>query len=62
MNIMNRTFVCGTRAVVQMAPSDFRVVCATCDNGGTVKHTTKEAANRACVRDSNRRCTACGAE
>lgn len=58
---MSRTFVCGTRAVVRRGPSDYRVVCATCEAGGTIKHTTKESANKACVRDSVRACKACGA-
>lgn len=53
-------FVCGTKAVIK-TPKDFRVVCATCGAGGTVPHITKESASKACVRDSNRPCSACGA-
>jgi len=61
---MERQLVCGTRAVVQKGPFDFRVVCATCDGGGTVRHKTKDAASRAAVRDSNKPCPckpSCGA-
>lgn len=54
-------FVCGTRAVTQTVPHTWRVVCATCEAGGTVPHRTKEAAMAACVRDSAKPCRACGA-
>lgn len=60
-----RLFVCGTRAVEQHGPEDFRVVCATCDGGGSVRHFTRELASRAATRDSARPCPArrpCGAE
>jgi hypothetical protein len=53
-------FVCGTRAVIESGPHDFRVVCATCDGGGTVSYPTRTAANRAAIRDSARPCK-CGA-
>lgn len=58
---MKRLFVCGTRAVVKAGPSDFRVVCATCDGGGTVSYPTRGRANDAAIRDSNRACRSCGA-
>lgn len=54
-------FVCGTRAVERRGPGDFRVVCATCGAGGTVKHATMDEATHAAVRDSNKPCRACGA-
>jgi len=56
-----RVFVCGTRATLRRGPDEYRVVCATCGRGGTVRHDTREAANRAAVRDSARPCRACGA-
>ena len=56
---MTRVFVCGTRAVVEKGPYDYRVVCATCGHGGGTRY-TREAANAAAVRDSNRPCP-CGA-
>lgn len=57
----HRLFVCGTRSVEQRGPRDFRVVCATCGAGGSVRHDTKKEANSAAVRDSVRHCRACGA-
>ena len=57
-------FVCGTRAVVEVGPNDFRVVCATCNGGGSVRHDTRDSANGAAIRDSARPCPAkrsCGA-
>ena len=51
---MTRLFVCGTRKVVERRPGDYRVVCASCDSGGTVKHRTCEEAASAAVRDSNK--------
>lgn len=56
-----RIFTCGTRAVHQRGPADFRVVCATCFGGGTVRHPTDDNAKRACTRDSNQPCSNCGA-
>lgn len=40
----------------------YRVLCATCDAGGTVKHPTKTVAVAAAVRDSARPCATCGAD
>lgn len=57
-----RLFTCGTRTVIERGPSDFRVLCATCEGGGTTKHTTRGEATRAAVRDSNKRCRKCGAD
>lgn len=57
-----RVFVCGTRAVIQRGEWDFRIVCATCDGGGTVKYEVREQATRQCVNQSGRRCTICGAD
>jgi len=56
-----RTFVCGTRAVVHLRPGVWRVVCATCGAGGSVAHMAARDANRAAIRDSNKPCRACGA-
>lgn len=56
-----RDFVCGTRRVKTRGPSDFRVVCATCEAGGSVRHATRQSATSAAVRDSARACAACGA-
>jgi hypothetical protein len=58
---MQNRFLCGTRTVKRRGPGDFRVVCATCYAGGTVKHPTMSDATKACVRDSNKTCRACGA-
>lgn len=57
-----RFTLCGTRKVIQRGPADYRVVCATCEGGGTVPHRTPELAGAAAVRDSARRCTICGAD
>lgn len=54
------SFICGTRRVVRRNAYDFRVVCATCMRGGTVRHWTKESACKAATRDSNKPCK-CGA-
>ena len=54
-------FVCGTRAVVRVRPGDFRVVCATCDEGGSMSYPSAETANRAAVKMSARPCARCGA-
>jgi ribosomal protein L37E len=59
-----RVFVCGTRAVVEPVGKPlnaWRVVCATCGGGGTVKHRTYNEATHAAVRDSAKRCRTCGA-
>lgn len=61
MSENERLTLCGTRKVIRRAVGDYRVVCATCDAGGTVPHRTKEAASSACVRDSAKPCRACGA-
>lgn len=53
-------FVCGTRKRIRKGPNNYRVVCATCDGGGTVRYSTPEQAASVAVRDSNRPCT-CGA-
>lgn len=58
---LDRVFVCGTRAVVRKGLQDYRVVCATCGAGGTVKYAIPEDADRAAVRDSARACN-CGAD
>lgn len=54
-------YAIGTRAVVRRGTSDYRVVCATCDAGGTVRHPTRDCAMRAATRDSALPCRACGA-
>lgn len=58
---MTRVFLCGTRKVIRRGPGDFRVVCATCDGGGTVKYSTSNAASSAAIRDSAKPCRVCGA-
>lgn len=60
-NAAARVFVCGTRAVLEESPHIWRVVCATCEAGGSVPHKTKAAATSAAVRDSAKACRACGA-
>lgn len=49
-------FLCGTRRVVRRGPQDYRVVCASCLGGGTVRHAIPEDAERAAVRDSAKPC------
>jgi hypothetical protein len=57
-----RPLICGTRKTKRVGPSDFRVVCATCEGGGTVKYRTHELASSAAVRDSAKPCPVkCGA-
>lgn len=56
-----RPLVCGTRKTVRRGPGDFRVVCATCEAGGSTKHNTHELAASAAIRDSNKPCQACRA-
>lgn len=56
-----RPMLCGTRTTQRRGPDDFRVVCATCDAGGSVKHPTHASASSAAIRDSARACTSCGA-
>ena len=57
-----RAMLCGTRKTVKLNPGDFRVVCATCDAGGSRKHPTHDSASSAAIRDSNKPCRACGAD
>lgn len=54
--------VCGTRRTVMKKPGDYRVVCATCGAGGTVKYPTHQAAGQAAVANSARPCGTCGAD
>lgn len=61
MNEPYRPLVCGTRKTERRGPGDYRVVCASCNAGGSVKHATHESAGSAAVRDSNKPCRACGA-
>ena len=56
-----RIFVCGTRVVLERGPQNYRVVCATCHEGGKFRHITEDLAASACIRDSARSCRACGA-
>ena len=56
-----RGTLCGTRRSYEEKPGDWRVVCATCGAGGSVRHNTRELAGAAAVRDSNKPCRACGA-
>lgn len=59
---LQKRYAVGTRAYGQAGPRDWRVVCATCDAGGTVRHETQASAGRAATRDSNKPCAACGAK
>lgn len=52
----------GTRAYYRDGPDDYRVRCATCDAGGTVRHASRDAASRAAARDSAQPCRECGAK
>lgn len=54
-------FLCGTRRVIGRE-GNWRVVCATCEAGGTVRHYDRDMAIKACMRDSIRRCRSCGAK
>lgn len=54
-------YAIGTRAYGPVGPSDYRVVCATCGAGGSVRHATLADAGRAAARDSAKPCAACGA-
>ena len=47
-------YVCGTRLAFRNGPQGYRVVCATCHEGGTVRHRTPESANSAATRDSGK--------
>jgi hypothetical protein len=53
-------FVCGTRRV-KADYGVWRVVCATCENGGSHPYRRRDEACTACVRDSNKPCRKCGA-
>ena len=54
-------YAIGTRAIVTKGAHDHRVICATCDAGGTVRHETRSMAFDAACRDSAKPCRACGA-
>lgn len=54
-------YAIGTRAMYRTEDGSYRVVCATCDAGGTVKHRTHADAFHAAARDSNKPCHTCGA-
>ena len=55
-------YAIGTRAILPRKPDGtYRVVCATCDAGGTIPHRTREDAFNAAARDSNKPCQTCGA-
>lgn len=59
-----RIGVIGTREIVKLWPNDYRVRCATCGAGGTVRYTTRQEAGKAAARDSGKPCPAkypCGA-
>ena len=64
MYYTDQRFVCGTRRVVRLGLQNYRVVCASCLGGGTVRHAILQDAERAAVRDSNKPCLcrpSCGA-
>ena len=58
---LDRRYAIGTRAIIHRGPRDYRVVCATCDAGGTVRHDTRDKAFTAAARDSAKPCLACHA-
>jgi hypothetical protein len=60
-HIRDHSHTIGTRRYFRYRPDDWRVVCATCGNGGSVIHKTREAAGHAAARDSGKVCKACGA-
>ena len=43
-HIRDHSHTIGTRRYFRYRPDDWRVVCATCGNGGSVIHKTREAA------------------
>lgn len=45
-----RPLVCGTRRTKRIGPNDYRVVCATCERGGTVRHETHDSAAKAAIQ------------
>lgn len=56
-----RRYAIGARAIIWRDRA-WRVVCATCDGGGTVAHRTRESASAAATRDSAKPCpVGCGA-
>lgn len=60
-----RAFICGTRKAIKRGPGDYRVVCATCDGGGTVRYPDASLAASTAIAHSNRPCPCrppCGAE
>lgn len=59
--VVERGMLCGTRLAVKLADQSWRVVCATCDAGGTVKYATKQQAGSRAIALSTRACLACGA-
>lgn len=52
----DRPFVCGTRKAVKRGPGDYRVVCATCDGGGSRRYNTASLAASKAIAQSNRPC------
>lgn len=56
-----RPYSCGTRSVRKRAPSDFRVVCATCGEGGSLPFRTRAEALHHAVGTSYIPCPGCGA-
>lgn len=57
-----RGLLCGARLVIRIRPGDWRVICPTCEGGGTASYPSRELANQACVRDSAKPCPVkCGA-
>lgn len=62
VQVTKRRTAVGTRAVVEKNARDFRVVCATCDYGGTIQFPTFAAALQAATAASDRSCRACGAK
>lgn len=58
---LNQRSAVGTRAYGELRPGDWRVVCATCDAGGTISYKTRSEAGQAATTNSARPCQSCGA-
>ncbi len=59
---IGQRYAIGTRAIVRKAEHDYRVVCATCDAGGSKRYENHAQAFHAAAESSARKCRVCGAE
>ena len=53
-----RPLVVGTKRTARRSPTDYRVLCASCRQGGSTPYLTHAAAARAAIRDSAKPCQA----